>query len=244
MSDGLERRFEGRAVLEKLLAASGTLADVDDVAQAFTQALADGVPAAVVIQALWEDEPRFESPAQAQALFANLLGLYDLLAEGQAVDLAAPARKERPPKREKAPAPEPFTGAPDDAFVEAAWRHLDDFPKVRERLAHGFDNKQDALVSWLDASGLGDEAFAVARHLLGEVYAMLELGGHPAAQVDEAHLPAEAGEALPAALAAWLDEGVQEARDDEAAPLGEAEAAKVLDLVRRGAAALWARRTP
>lgn len=242
MSDELEHRFEGRAVLEKLLASSGTLADVDDVAQAFAQAVAGGVPPAVVIQALWEDEPRFESPAQAQALFANLLGLYDLLAAGQAVDLSVGARRDRPVKREKAPAPQPFAEAPDDAFVEAAWRHLDDFPRVRERLAHAFDNKQDALVSWLDASGLSDQAFAVARHLLGEVFAMIELGGHPVAPVDQARLPAAAGE-LPAALAAWLDEGLLEATDDEAAPVGEAEAATVRALVLRGATALWARRT-
>lgn len=42
--DDLERRFDGREVLQKLLAESGSLADVEDVANAFALAVKDGVP--------------------------------------------------------------------------------------------------------------------------------------------------------------------------------------------------------
>lgn len=234
--DELERRFDGREALEKLLTRSGSVADAEDVAEAFRLAVKDGVPPAVVIQALWEDEPRFESPRDARALFANLFGLYDLVASGASIDLGA--RSERT-KREKAARPEPFGEAgPDDTFVEAAWRFLDDHPKEREKLAHAFDNRQDALVSWLDASGLGDDAFALARRLLDDVFAMLELGGRTVATVAESKIPAQGG-ALPAPLAAWIDEGVFEAEQDEGAPLSADEAAKVRELVTRGALALW-----
>jgi hypothetical protein len=137
--EDIERSFEGRVVLEKLLAASGTIADAEDVAGAFEKAVKEGVPAPVVIQALWEDEPRFESPDDAARLFGNLLGLYELIAEGQKVDLSAPGAKV---KREKATRPEPFGDeGPTDAFVESAWRWFDDFPKERQRFEHAFENR-------------------------------------------------------------------------------------------------------
>ncbi|GMU60387.1 MAG: hypothetical protein AMXMBFR34_21500 [Myxococcaceae bacterium] len=239
--DELERRFEGRAALQKLLTESGSLSDVEDVANAFALAAKDGVPASVVIPALWEEEPALSSPALARALFGNLLGLYDLVASGQTVDLAVRAK---PAKREKTPPPEPFGKAgPDEAFVETAWRHLDDNPKAREKLEHAFDNKQDALVSWLDAEGLSDAGFALGRTLLFEVFAMLELGGAKVPAVDVARLPKKAGEqALPAALAGWLEEGVFEAETDEERPLDAAEAKRLRALVTRAAQALWAGR--
>lgn len=239
--DDLERRFEGREVLQQLLVNSGSLADVEDVANAFALAAKDGAPPSVVIPALWEEEPLLSSAKQARALFGNLLGLYDLVASGATVDLAAPVK---PAKREKTPPPEPFGQAePDEAFVETAWRHLDDFPKAREKLEHTFADRQDALVTWLDAEGLSDEGFTLARHLLFEVFAMLELGGAKVPAVDVAKMPKKpAGDAVPAALATWLEEGVFEAESDEARPLDAAEAKRLRGLLTRAVAAMWSAR--
>jgi hypothetical protein len=239
VSDELERRYEGHAVLQALLTASGSVADVDDVVGAFAQAVKDGVPPAVVIQALWEDEPRFESPKKARALFANLLGLYDLVEAGQTINLEAQAK---PLKRPKATAPAPFAlEGPDDAFVEAAWRYFDDHPKAREKLAHAFDAHQDALVSWLDAQGLDDDAFVLAQSLVSDIFAMMELGGATTTAVPDAALRGAAA-ALPPPFGQWLEEGVFEAREHESAPLAEAKAEEVLRLTQIAAGALWKHR--
>jgi hypothetical protein len=236
--EDIERSFEGRVVLEKLLAASGTIADAEDVAGAFEKAVKEGVPAPVVIQALWEDEPRFESPDDAARLFGNLLGLYELIAEGQKVDLSAPGAKV---KREKATRPEPFGDeGPTDAFVESAWRWFDDFPKERQRFEHAFENRQDALISWLDDAGLDDAGFALARHLVGEVFAMLELGGGKVDSLDESMLPKQGSlDALPKALSEWIDESLFEASSDEQEPMPEAQVNKVREVVARAAQAMW-----
>jgi hypothetical protein len=241
--DDIERSFEGQEVLQKLLTQSGSLADVDDVAEAFKKAAKEHVPAPVVIQALWEDEPRFNSADEAAQLFGNLLGLYELVASGAKLDLKTKGVKV---KREKAERPEPFGAAePDDHFIEAAWRYFDDFPKERQRFEHAFENRQDALVSWLDDSGLDDAAFALARHLIGEVFAMLELGGRKVETVDERNLPKKATlEALPKALSEWIEESLFEATSDEAHPLREAQAEQVRDLVARVALMMWSSALP
>lgn len=235
--DDIERSFEGQAVLQKLLTSSGSLADVDDVYAAFQKAVADNVPAPVVIQALWDEEPRFDTPAQAARLFGNLLGLYELVAEGKQVDLG---KKVERIKREKAKRPAPFpSSGPDEAFVEAAWRFFDDAPKERERLAHAFDNRQDELVSWLDDAGLDDAAFGLARHVVSELFAMLELGGAKVGTVAVARLPKKPDPAaLPAALAAWVNERVQEALDDEVLDAKAGDAVRAVAL--RAGAGLWA----
>lgn len=236
-SEEVERSFEGREVLQKLLTGSGSLADVEDVAEAFKKAVKQNVPAPVVIQALWEDEPRFESPDQAAQLFGNLLGLYELVASGAAIDLSVKGAKI---KREKAQKPEPFGDQePSDHFIEAAWRYFEDFPKERQRFEHAFENRQDPLVSWLDASGLEDSAFALARHLVGEVFAMLELGGREVKTLHEEDLPKTASlEALPRALSEWIEDSVFEATSDEAEPLPEPQAVQVRDVVARAAVAM------
>lgn len=250
--DVLERTFEGRARLAALLAKAGSVVDPEDVAAGFRQAQAEGLAAADVIPDLFEGEPRFARAQDARALYGNLLGLWDLLARGATVDLSAPPP--RPPRAKKAappPAPRPFAGAPDEAYVEAAWRYLEECPpKERTRLAHAFENRQDALLNWLDlrwsealAGGapLTDEGFGVARQLLQDACSVLHLGlprGVPA--LDDAALEGDGDAAVPGALAAWLEEQLFEACQDEAAPLGEAEAAVVRRLVDRGARALWA----
>lgn len=238
-ADDLDRSFEGQDTLQKLLTESGAVADVEDVVGAFQEAVKKNVPAPVVIQALWDDEPRFTSSRDAARLFGNLLGLYELVARGEKIDLKAP--KGVKVKREKAQRPEPFGATePDDTFIEAAWRYFDDFPKDRQRFEHAFENRQDPLVSWLDGSGLDDAGFALARHLVGEVFAMLELGGRKVETVHEEDLPQTASlDALPKALSEWIEETIFEATSDEAAPLPEAEAARVQEVVARAVAALW-----
>lgn len=233
--DDIERSFEGRDALQKLLTASGSLADVEDVYFAFQKAAQEGVPPPVVIQALWDDEPRFAKPADARRLFSNLLGLAQLAASGKRVDLG---KKVERLARQKAVKPAPFgADGPDEAFVEAAWRYLEDAPKERQRLAHAFDNRQDALASWLDEAGLGDAAFGLARHLVGEAFALLELGGAKVGPVSPAQLP-KGPDAAPQALKAWLEERVQEALDDDALP--EPDAAEVRAIAGRAVAGLWA----
>ena len=237
-NEEIDREFEGQEVLQKLLTQSGSLADVDDVAEAFKKAVKQNVPAPVVIQALWEDEPRFNSPDEAAQLFSNLLGLYELVASGATLDLAVKSVKV---KREKATLPEPFGAAePDDHFIEAAWRYFDDFPKERSRHEHAFENRQDALVSWLDGSGLEDAGFALARHLVGEAFAMLELGGREVKTIYDEAIPQKADlEALPKALAEWIEESLFEAGSDETQPLSEKEVELVRDVVARAALAMW-----
>jgi len=234
--DDLERRFEGRQALDPLLVRSGTQADTEDVVEAFARAVREGIPAPVVIQALWEDEPRFESPEEARRLFGNLLALHALVAAGAEVDLAEAAA---PVKRERAPRPGPFGGeGPTEDFVEAAWRFFEDHPKERQRLDHSFENRHDGMLSWLDLQGLSDDGFVLALGLLSDLHAMSELGGHPCPPGREDAVPATA-EALPAALGQWVDEGVFEAEQHQHAPLPPAEGVRVRELVARAGAGWW-----
>lgn len=228
MSDDLSRKFEGAEVLQKLLTRSGTLADVDDVAAAFTKAIADGVPANVVIQALWEDEPRFERPTEARALFSNLLGLYDVIAEKGSVDLTRAATPRL--KLAKARPPDPFETEPTQAWLEAAGRYFEDHPKERQKLQHAFDNREDALVTWLDASDFSDEGFGTAHALCADLFAFLELGGREVTPFDErssARAPTDA----PQALIDWVDDALLESTEDEDKPLPEAQAQRVREAV-------------
>lgn len=238
-TEDIEREFEGYDVLNKLLAESGAIADAQDVAEAFAQAARDGVAAPDVIHDLWAEEPRFERPAHAARLFGNLLALFDLVAAGEA---PAPAAAKAPKvKRVKAPRPPEFGDAgPTAEFLTSAGRYFDDFPKERERHHHAFDNRQDALVSWLDDSGLSDGGFALARYLLGEWFAALELGGKKVASLDEALLPKKAKlDELPADAAAWLTETLSDESSGDENPLPEDEIARVRDAVARAAVAMW-----
>lgn len=241
--DTLPRRFDGRASLDALLTKSGALGDVEDVVQAFRDAVAKAVPPQPVILALWEDEPRFESPSDAEALFSNLLGLYELVASGEPFDLGASAKVERT-KKARAPAPPPLSGAPDDDWLEGAWRYLEDADRERERLGHAFDNRQDALVSVLDASGLSDAGFAFAREVAFEVFSMLEVGGRSVGTVHEGDVPEQPADDLPESFVRWVDDGLVEAEAADEQPLPEAEQPDVRDLTLRVVSALWAASQP
>lgn len=240
------RHFEGAQVLDGLLELAGTSHDSLTVLAHMRQAHAEGRPSQEVIPSLFGGrEPRFESPELARRLFQNLLGLWDLVQEGKQVRFEDGPRPPRP-KKQKTEPPTPFApGEPDTAFVEGAWRYLEDDEKGRTRLHDAFENKQDALLGVLDAAGLTDEGYGVARHLLFELHAMLELGWPQGlASVAPAALetPGMETSPVPTALTVYADEALFEAEQDEEHPLSPEELAKARTLVKRGLAALWSAR--
>ncbi|MFP2933726.1 hypothetical protein ACLESO_53045 [Pyxidicoccus sp. 3LG] len=239
-----QRQFEGAQTLDGLLDLAGSPLDSAQVLARMQAAHAEGTPYRDVIPTLFEGEPRFPSPEIARSLYQNLLGLWDLVEEGKAVRLDDGPRPPRP-KKVKATPPTPFhPGTPSGEFVEAAWRYLEDDEKARTRLGHSFENRQDALLGALDAAGLTDEGYGVARHLLLELYAMLELGWPPGlTPVDPAALEADTeAPPVPQPLQTYADEALFEAEQDEEQPLSSQELEAVRRLVRRGLAALWSAR--
>ena len=132
-------------------------------------------------------------------------------------------------------------GEPSGEFVEAAWRYLEDDAKARTRLLHAFENRQDGLLGALDAAGLTDEGYGVARHLLFELHAMLELGWPPGLTFVAPSALDKDSDAppVPDTLQAYADEALFEAEQDEEHPLSPEELERVRPLVRRGLAALW-----
>jgi hypothetical protein len=239
-----QRQFEGARTLDGLLDLAGSALDSAQVLARMQAAQAEGTPYSALIPTLFEGEPRFPSPDIARRLYQNLLGLWDLVEEGRPVRLEDGPRPPRP-KKVKPPPPPPFhPGEPSTEFVEAAWRYLEDDEKARTRLTHAFENRQDALLGALDAAGLTDEGYGVARHLLFELFAMLELGWPPGlTSVKPAALEADTdAPPVPQPLRDYADEALYEAEQDEEQPLSSEELEAVRRLVRRGLAALWSAR--
>lgn len=238
MKEQLDRKFEGAPKLQTLLDKAGVLADVEDITEAFKVAQKDGVPPATVIEALFEDEPRFGSPKEARALYSNLFGLWDLVAAG-----GTPVKPPPRPTKPVPPTPPPFFGkeGPDDLWVERAWRYLELAPpKTLQKLQHAYDHRCDHLVTWLDEQGPSELAFALAQHLLFELFAMLELGSPKGIGIVEPPVNQdEVGGGVPSALAAYAEEAVFEAEQDDEEPLPEEEAKRLHPLMGRALAALW-----
>ncbi|MFP2963127.1 hypothetical protein ACLEPN_36545 [Myxococcus sp. 1LA] len=239
-----QRHFEGAPTLDGLLDLAGSALDSAQVLERMRAARAEGTAPSDAIPALFDEEPRFPSPEIALRLYQNLLGLWDLVAEGKHVrmdDAALPPR----PKKVKLTAPPPFhPGEPSSEFIEAAWRYLEDDEKTRTRLTHSFENRQDALLGALDAAALTDEGYGVAQPLLLELYAMLELGWPPGlTSVKPAELEADTdAPPVPQPLKDYADEVLFEAEQDEEQPLSSQELEVVRRLVHRGLAALWGAR--
>lgn len=235
------RRFEGREVLDELLDLAGSPLSTEQALQAMRAGQREGKSHAEVIPSFFEGEPHFESPELARRLYQNLLGLWDLAESGRPFSLEGKLRPPRP-KKEKPTPPAPFgKSGPDEAFVEAAWRYLEDVgERERTRLRHAFENRQDALLGSLDDEGLSDEGYAVARQLLFELFSMIELGWP--AGVRSAISPGlshQAGQESPAALRAYAEEALFEAEQDEQSPLSSEEAARVRGVVDKWLGALW-----
>jgi hypothetical protein len=241
----LPRHFEGRAKLAKLLEKAGSVVAPDEVAEGFKQAQADKLEPADVMPALFDGEPRFEKPADARALYSNLLGLWDLVASGAQIDLAAPPPREKVPKAKPLPPPPPFAGAPDAAWVEAAWKSLESCGEGElEKLWHAFENRQDALVLWLESEAgsaqLSDAAYGATRDGCFELFAILHrgrAGGWP--RVKPESLEAEPKAPVPLALTTFAEELCFDVETDEALKLEAKETAAVRRLVTRALAALW-----
>ncbi|HYV45470.1 MAG TPA: hypothetical protein VFA20_11440 [Myxococcaceae bacterium] len=243
-----EPAFEGKEVLDGLLDIAGARVDTEGAVVRMREALRHGEPRETVVPTLFDGEPHFPDPDVARRLFQNLLGLWDVLARGQSISLDEGPGRARPAKKPIPERPPPFEGdAPDDAWMEAAWKYLDEAPE-REvtRLEHSFENRQDALLGFLDEQGLPDEVFGLARQLLFELHALIELGWPPGVRsLARAELQeAGTGHPAPAALQAYADEAVFEAEQDEVAPLTPADSARAKALVTQGLRALWSARRP
>ncbi len=243
----LVHHFEGKTRLQGLLEIAGSPLDVAAVVERMKEGQARGAPPASVFPTLFEDEPRFPDPQLARALYQNLFGLWDLLAEGERWDEEEKQPRPPRPKKVKPVPPPPFAeGEPTPDFVEAAWRYLEDLEeRDYGRLLDSFENRQDALLGFLDERGLSDEGYGLARHLLFELHAMIELGWPKGLRsVSLAELEGEPSGALtiPAALQAYSDETLFEAEQDESSPLSPDESAKVREVVKQGLAALWGAR--
>lgn len=242
---GFEKKFEGEELLGELLSAAGSPYGPNDVIGAFINAKNEGLSASEVIPTLFQDEPRFEDPSLAKRLFENLLGLWELLDREPAEALRQSSP--RPKKAPKPQPPEPFEGEPDEAYVEAAWRYLDALESLDKkewnRLQHRFENRQDALLGFLDEQALSDEGYACARFLLFELCSMIELGWPPGCGTAQ---PAETSDksagGLPKALVEYVEDSVFEAEQDEETPLRPQEAQRVREVVRVSLAALWSAR--
>ena len=237
-----DHRFEGADVLAGLLDLAGSPYGPEEVLEAFRQGHKAGLVPSDIIPTLFPAEPRFPDPGLAQRLFQNLLGLWDLAPSGS-VTLTTPGPR---PKRVRPVAPDPLGPAtPSPEWVETAWRYLDADPRARQRLLHSFENRQDALVTFLDERGLSDEGYGVLRHLAFELHAMLELGcGTAPDRVDPAVLEKSPGDdgGPAAALQAYADEALFEAEQEEEAPVPAAERAVIRELGKKLVAALWAMR--
>ena len=235
-----DRRFEGAAILAGLLGLAGSPYGPEDVLAHFREAHKAGLAASDVIPTLFPEEPRFQDAAMARRLFQNLLGLWDLSPGKLTLELPGPR-----PKKERPIRPEPLKEAPPtQEWVESAGRYLDRDVASRTRLLHSFENRQDALVTFLDEQPLSDEGYGVLRHLAFELHAMLELGcGTAPARVDPAALMGSpGGDGGPSALVSYADEALFEAEQDEEAPVPPGERAALQEWVRKLVAALWAAR--
>jgi hypothetical protein len=235
-----DRRFEGAGILAELLELAGSPYGPEEVVAHFREAQKAGLAASDVIPTLFPEEPRFQEAARAKRLFQNLLGLWDL-SKGK-VSLALPGPR---PKKEKPVRPPPLGGsAPTTEWVETAWRYLDQDAASSTRFLHSFENRQDALVTFLDEQPLSDEGYGVLRHLAFELHAILELMcGTAPARVDPAALMGSPGDdGGPSALISYADEALFEAEQDEEAPVPPGERAVLQQWVRKLVAALWAAR--
>jgi hypothetical protein len=241
----LVRHFEGKETLQGLLEIAGSPLSAEEVAGRIRDAQARGEPASAVFPTLFDGEPHFPDPRMARALYQNLFGLWDLLAEGKPWDTQ---RSPRPPREKKVKPipPAPFAGEPDAAFVEAAWRYLEDLEeRDYDRLVDSFENRQDALLGFLDERGLSDHGYGHARQLLFDLDAMILLGwpkGLRSVSLGDLEGGARSATSIPAALQSYSDEAVFEAEQDETWPLSPEELAKVREVVRQGLAALWSAR--
>lgn len=233
------RHFEGSSALEQLLQTSGCLLSTKQVAERMLKAQQQGHQPALVIRQLFEGEPHFPDPSVAARVYGNLLGLWDILAVHPHFDLERPSIQPRPKQPEPPP---PFGEAgPDGPWVAACFAYLEGLDKNGlNRLQHSFENRQDALLGYLEEQNLTEDGFDVARQLLFELFAMIKLGWPPGIRsVSRAELEGDAATQIPEALRSYAKEVLFEAETDEKSPLSQDEAARLRTLIDRGLRAIW-----
>jgi hypothetical protein len=235
------RRFEGDETLDNLLARAGSTFTAAKVRNAFSRAIAQGETPASIIPTFFEAEPRFSDPADPGRLYGNLLGLWDrLLAQPDSGTSSVPARDLlKKPIRPPPYGPE----GPEAAFVELAWRYLQDLDnRTRKRMEDSFENKQATLIDFIENAGLTDRAFLQVRYLVFELAAMIELGYPPGlrsvAMKDLGNNPPH----FPPALSQYAEEALFESEQDEEEPLSQEEARRAREVVSQCAGALWSAR--
>ena len=238
----IPHHFESDAVLTELLAGAGCELSVEDVRFEFSASLEEDEDTRPweIIPLLFELEPRFESPAEARRLYANLLGLWDRVAieaRGGALPViqadAAPAQ----PPEGGGEGPEGL--APYVAFE--AWRLAEDADKARARAEDRLENRQADLCAWVREAlaecapqteevvlGLCVHAHEVLLHGLGEErvsgLTFSALSQDPSPQASDLE-----------ALAVYQDEVLDEALtfpEDPVPPEDRAPAAAALRRVR------------
>lgn len=242
--DAFVHRFEGPEVLEGLLELVQCPLTFEGVVAAMKEAQALGQTAQGFIPELFETPPRFPDPALARKFFQNMLGLWDELSLGRSVE-AKPERQER--EKKVRPQPPPFFGAsgPTEEYLASARRYLKALDRrEQDRLQHKFENRQDALLNFLDEQAFSDEAYACARSLLLETFSLLEAGWEKGvAAVSPAQLSAplqeDSLEELPLALRKLVDEEVGRAESRTPAPWSASEGAALRSRVHQGVWALW-----
>jgi hypothetical protein len=130
--------------------------------------------------------------------------------------------------------------------VEKGWRYLEDLDKkAKDRLQHRFENRQDAVVSFLEEQPLTEGGFACASLLVFELFAMIELGWpagvRPVLRAELERAARDPGD-LPVALADYAEQEIFEAEQDEETALLAEESNAVRAVVVRCLRALWAAR--
>jgi len=173
---GLPPIYEGPETLSALLARAGSPRSAEEVAAAFTRAIAAGEPRGTVIPTLFDAEPRFGSPEDARRLYGNLFGLWARLAAGLGPHDDAPDVLPEPPPPE--PLPErglaPGRQLPAD-MVEQVWKHLAAMPpRELARRRDRFANVQPDLAAWLDDVPLPESGTLAATDLAFETWAMFD----------------------------------------------------------------------
>lgn len=219
-------RFQGRETLDGLLDLAGSPFETAQVKERFEEAVHQGASKSDVIPTLFESEPHFPDPSMAKQLYENLFGLWELVQSGRPVVLDRPAKAPRP---EPISPPGPFGDSPDAGWIDRAWQYVDGLDgKSQARLMDAFENRQDALLSWLDEAGLSDEDYGQARERLFELWAMIQ-SGWPAGL--SAARPGKAGAGVPDPLRTFLTEALFEEEVPEGSP--------IRPVVAAGLEALW-----
>lgn len=234
--------YEGPEVLTALLAQAGSPHGAEEVAEHFRVAAAAGEPRSDVIPALFPEEPRFETPEAARRLYANLFGLWDRVAAGLGADADEPVLVETPPLA-------PERGSVDGRvlprdFVERSWRFLAALPEREvSRLRDRFQNLQPDLDAWLGEVELPEVGGIAAHDLIFEAWVMFDrafddrLGDVEWRELRELEVEPPALESVQPALAAYVEEQLDNLEDDEPA-FGAPERAQVERVLAAAAAGL------